>query len=113
MVASAISPDVFTGAMSVSMNLSMLMTDYTYLTALVAETALTLSTTFAENESEPKDFLTLAVPNFTLGGWDVSSLSREAGPRTITLPVPADLVGKDTTGGAYDATMCKISVSNT
>lgn len=112
-VAATVSPDVFTGAMSVGMNLSMLMTDYTDLTAFAAETAYTLSATFCENESEPKDFFSIFVPNFTLGSWEVSPLSREAGPRTISVAVPPDLVGIDTTGGAYDSTMVKIIVSNT
>lgn len=112
-VAATISPDVFTGAMSVSMNLSMLLTDYTYLTGFIAETAYSLSVTFEENETAPEDFLSLFIPSFTLGGWEASPLSREAGPRTITVPVPADLVGIDTTGGAYDSTMAKWLVSNT
>lgn len=112
-VAATISPDVFTGAMSVSMNLSMLMTDYTELTAFAAETAYSLSTTFSESETAPADFMSIFVPNFTLGGFEASPLSREAGPRTVTVPVPADLVGIDSTGGAYDSTMCKIIVSNT
>lgn len=110
--AATISPDVFTGSMGVSLSMSMLMSDYTDLTAFVAETAMTLSATFAENESEPKDFFSIAVPNFTLGGWEPSNFSMEAGPRTITIPVPVDLVGKDVTGGAYDATMVKILCSN-
>lgn len=111
-VAATISPDVFTGAMSVSMNLSMLMSDYTDLTAFINETALSLSATFCENDSEPKDFLSLFVPNFTLGSHEPSNFSMEAGPRTVSLAVPAELVGVDTTGGAYDQTMVKWSVSN-
>lgn len=111
-VAATISPDVFTGAMSVSLNLSMLMSDYTDLTAFVNETALSLSATFAENDSEPKDFLSLFVPNFTLGSHEPSNFSMEAGPRTVSLAVPAELVGVDTTGGAFDQTMVKWLVSN-
>ena len=53
------------------------------------------------------------VPNFTLGGVDKSALSKEAGPRTQSIKVPADLIGKDETGGAFDATMVKLQVSNT
>lgn len=111
-VAATISPDVFTGAMSVSMNLSMLMSDYTDLTAFVNETAYSLSVTFCENETEPKDFLSLFVPNFTLGSFEPSNFAMEAGPRTASIAVPAELVGVDTTGGAYDQTMVKWLVSN-
>lgn len=111
-VAATISPDVFTGAMSVSMSMSMLMSDYTDLTAFVGETVLSLSATFCENETEPKDFFSVAVPNFTLGSHEPSNFSMEAGPRTVSISVPVDLVGKDETGGAYDATMVKLLCSN-
>lgn len=112
-IGSVVSPDVFTGQMGVSMNFSMLRSDYGKMTDFLAETALTFQMVAAENESEPKDFLSLFVPNFTLGGVDKSALSKEAGPRTQTIQVPVGLVGKDTTGGAYDATMIKLQVSNT
>lgn len=112
-IASVYSPDVFTGNMAVSMNFSMLRSDYGKMTDFLAETALTFHVLAVENESEPKDFLALFVPNFTLGGVDKSPLSKEAGPRTQTIAVPQDLIGKDTTGGAYDATMVKLQVSNT
>lgn len=112
-VGAVVSPDVFTGQMAVSMNFSMLRQDYAKMTDFLAETALTFQMVAYENEVAPKDFLSLFVPNFTLGGVDKSALSKEAGPRTQTISVPADLVGKDTTGGAFDATMVKLQVSNT
>ena len=111
-IGSVTSPDVFTGQMGVSMNFSMLRSDYGKMTDFLAETALTFQTVCAENESEPKDFLSLFVPNFTLGGVDKSPLSKDAGPRTQSISVPVGLIGKDTAGGAYDACMCKIQVSN-
>lgn len=111
--AAVVSPDVFTGAMSVAMNFTVLRSDYQRMTDFLAETALSMHVVACENESEPKDFLSLFVPNFTLGGVEKSPLSLEAGPRTQTISVPAALVGKDTTGGAYDATMVKLQVSNT
>jgi len=112
-VGSVISPDVFTGQMMVSMNFSMLRTDYGKMTDFLAETALTFSIMAQENETAPADFLGLFVPNFTLGGVEKSALSKEAGPRTQSISVPAGLVGKDTTGGAWDATMVKLQCSNT
>lgn len=112
-IASVYAPDVFTGNMAVSMNFGMLRSDYGKMTDFLAETALTFHVLAVENESEPKDFLSLFVPNFTLGGVDKSPLSKEAGPRTQTIAIPSDLVGKDTTGGAFDATMVKLHVSNT
>ncbi len=108
-----ISPDVFTGAMSVGMSFSMLWPDYGKMTDFLAETALTFQMVAAENEVEPKDFLSLFVPNFTIGGIDKSLLSIEAGPRTQTITIPPELVGLDTAGGAFDSTMVKLQVSNT
>lgn len=107
------SPDVFTGAMGVSMSFGMLRQDYGRMTEFLDETALTMHVVAEENESDPKDFLSLFVPNFTLGGVDKSPLSIEAGPRTQTISVPEELVGKDVTGGAFDPTMVKLQVSNT
>jgi hypothetical protein len=111
-VGSVYAPDVFTGNMAVSMNMGMLLEDYTALDAFLAETVYSFHALAVENESEPKDFISLYVPNFTLGSADFSPLSKEAGPRTQTIAIPDSLVGVDTTGGGYDATMCKIQVSN-
>lgn len=112
-VGSVVSPDVFTGLMSVSMNFGMLRSDYGKMTDFLAETVLNFQMLAVENESEPKDFFSLFVPNFTLGGVEKSPLSMEAGPRTQTIAIPADLVGVDSTGGAFDACMVKLAVSNT
>jgi hypothetical protein len=112
-IASVYSPDVFTGNMAVSMNFAMLRSDYSRMTEFLNETPSTFHVLAVENESQPKDFLSIFVPNFTLGGVDKSPLSKDAGPRTQTISIPQDLVGKDTTGSGYDATMVKIQVSNT
>lgn len=105
-------PDVFPGAMMVSLNLSMLREDLARVTAFKDETQLSLHVLAVDNESEPKDFLSLMVPNFTLGGVDKSALSKDGGPRTQTLQIPGELVGKDTRGTGYDATMIQFQVSN-
>lgn len=112
-IASVYAPDVFTGQMKVGMNLTMLRSDYTMLSGFDAETPFSLHALMVENESEPKDFLALFVPNFTIGGVQKSPLSKEAGPRTQAITIPPELVGKDVTGGAYDATMVKLLTSNT
>lgn len=104
-------PDVFSGQAAVSLNLSMLRKDLTAMTDFNAETQWSLLALMVENEAEPKDFHLIHVPNFTIGGVDKSALSREGGPRTITIQVPEALVGKDDAGGAYDASMIKFQVS--
>jgi hypothetical protein len=62
------SPDVFAGQMAVSMNLTALRKSLTYLSDFIAETQYSLHVLAVENEAEPKDFLSIYVPNFTLGG---------------------------------------------
>jgi hypothetical protein len=101
------SPDVFTGQMQVSMNLTALRKNLQYLTDFIAETQYSLHILAVENESEPKDFLSIYVPNFTLGGDTRSALSKAGGALTDTIAIPAALVGKDTSGGAFDPTMIK------
>jgi|GEM_PF-958455 len=110
--AQKLSPDVFSGQMGVSLNLTALRKDLAYVANHLNEDVLSLHVLAVDNESEPKDFISFAVNNFTLGGVDKSALSRQGGGRTQTLQVPADLVGKDNRGGAYDPTMLTIQVSN-
>jgi hypothetical protein len=106
------SPDVFTGQMGINMNLTMLRKDLSYVANHINEDVLSLHILAVENEAEPKDFISFYVPNFTLGDVAKSALSKTGGGMTQTLQIPVALVGKDDTGGAYDATMLKIQVSN-
>lgn len=111
--ASKYAPDVFTGQMQISMTITALRSDLQRLADFTDETVCSLHLFSVENEAEPKDFFSLYVPNFTLGSVDKSALSKAGGPRTQTMAVPAALVGKDDTGGAFDPTMITIQVSNT
>lgn len=110
--ASKISPTVLPGLNQVSMNLKFLRKDTSWDAGFLNETGLSLSLLAVENTVEPKNFLSLNVPFFTLGGADVSALSQAGGPRDVTLSVPAALVGHDTTGTGYDDTMMSIQISN-
>jgi hypothetical protein len=101
-------PDVFTGQMAVSMNLTALRKDLQYLSDFLAETQYSLHVLAVENESEPKDFFSIYVGNFTLGPVQRSALNKQGGPLTQTIQIPAALIGKDTTGTGYDATMVKV-----
>jgi hypothetical protein len=104
-------PDVFTGQMAVSLNLGMLRPDLTILSDFAAETAYSLHILAVENEAEPKDFFSIYVPNFTLGGADPSALSKQGGGRTQSISVPAALVGIDNRGTGYDASMIKFQTT--
>lgn len=103
------SPDVFTGQMGISMNLSMLRSDLARVSSYIAEDLFSLHILAVDNEAEPKDYFSIYVPNFSFGTVDKSALSKEGGPRTQTISIPEALVGKDETGGAFDPTMIKFS----
>lgn len=105
------SPDVFTGQMAVSLNFTALRKDLQFIQDFAAETVYSLHVLAVENESEPKDFFSIFVPNFTLGGVQKSALSKQGGGRTHTVSVPAALVGKDNAGVGYDPTMIKLQSS--
>ena len=100
-------PEVFGGQLAVSMNLSMLRSDLSVFSDFIAETQYSLHILAVENEGEPKDFISIYVPNFTLGGVDASALSKQGGGRTQSISIPSSLVGIDNTGAGFDATMIK------
>jgi hypothetical protein len=100
------SPDVFTAPLAVSMNVSALRKDLARLADFIAETRYTLHILAVDNTAEPKDFLSIAVPNFTLGSVDPSAFTKQGGPRTQTIAIPAGLVGVATdTAAGFDPTM--------
>jgi hypothetical protein len=105
-------PDVFKGQMGVSLNFTALRSDLQRVLDFQDETQLSVHVLAVDNESEPKDFLSIYVPNFTLASVDKSALSKEGGPRTQSIQVPMDLVGKDDRGGEYDPCMIKFQISN-
>lgn len=111
-IASTLSPDVWVGLMDITMNLTALRKDLKYVQDFAAETQMSLHLLAVNNEDEPKDFLSIYVPNFTLGSVQKSAVQREGGPRTQTIAIPPELVGVDQRGGAYDPTMVKFQVSN-
>lgn len=111
-IASHYGADVFPGQVMVGMNLTALRSDLARVADFLNETVLSLHVLAVDNESEPKDFVSIYVPNFTLGSVDKSALGKSGGARTQTFAIPPALVGRDDTGSGYDATMVKIQVSN-
>jgi hypothetical protein len=100
------SPDVFTAPLQVSMNVTALRKDLARLADFIAETRYSLHILAVDNAAEPKDFLSIAVPNFTLGSVDPSAFTKQGGPRTQTIAIPAGLVGVATdTANGFDPTM--------
>jgi hypothetical protein len=100
--------DVFTGQMAIGITFECLRPDIDFISDFAAETVYSLHILAVENESEPKDFLSIVIPNFTLSGVSKSALSKEGGPRTQSITVDAALVGLDATGTGYDQTMIKL-----
>jgi hypothetical protein len=76
--------------------MTMLRKDLTLFSDFIAETQYSLNVLAVDNMSEPKDFIAITVPNFTLGGADPSALSKQGGGRTVSISIPAALVGADT-----------------
>lgn len=107
-------PDVFPGDMKISGSVSALRADLAHVAEFLNETQLSLHILAVENESEPKSFVSIHIPNFTLGSVDKSALSKSGGPRTQSMSIPAALVGIDDRGNAagYDSTMAKVQISN-
>lgn len=111
-VGSKISPTVMPGLNQVSMNLTVLQKDMAYITGFLNETGYSLSLKCVDNMAEPKNFININVPNFTLGGADISAMSTAGGAATVTISIPAALIGHDSTGAGYDDTAASIQVSN-
>lgn len=105
-------PDVFQGSLQVALNMTGLRSDLQRVLDFQNETVLSAHVVSTENAAEPKSFLSIYVPEFTLGQATKSALAKAGGPRTTSFQVPAALVGVDGRGGAYDATMVKMQVSN-
>lgn len=100
-VGSNLTPDVFDNDLEITGSITGLRQDFTRTTAFLNETDLSLSLKFAENETEPADFIAVHVPYLSLATSSKSELGQD-GPRTQTLDL---LIGKDERGGAYEATM--------
>jgi Phage tail tube protein len=111
-VASKVSPTVMPGLQQVTMNITLLQKDMTYIVSHANESVLSLSLKAVDNMAEPKNFISINVPNFTLGGADPAPMSTAGGARTVTIPIPAALIGHDPTGTGYDDTAVSVQISN-
>ena len=97
---------LFVAPMQVSMNLTALRKSLARLADFLAETQYSLHILAVDNMAEPRDFLSIFVPNFTLGSVDPSAFTKQGGPRTETIAIPAALVGQATNAAAgFDPTM--------
>jgi hypothetical protein len=99
--------EVFVSApLQVSIHLTALRKDLARLADFIGETRYTLHILAVDNTAEPKDFLSIAVPNFTLGSVDPSAFTKRGGPRTQTISIPAALVGQATdAANGFDSAM--------
>jgi hypothetical protein len=89
-------PDVFTGPLKLSMNITALRSSLALLQDFIAEAVYSLNILAVDNTAEPKDFLSITIPNFTLGSVDPSAFSKQGGGRTQTIAIPNALAGIDT-----------------
>jgi hypothetical protein len=111
-VGSKISPTVLPGLNQVTLNLTVLQKDLSQFSAFLNETGFSLSLLAVDLSAEPKNFISINVPNFSLGSADISPMSTAGGARTVTISVPAGLIGHDSTGTGYDDTSLSFQISN-
>jgi hypothetical protein len=104
-------PDVFSGQLQASITFTALRQDLQFIQDLQAETQYEFHIVMVDTAVEPKGFLSIYVGNATLGSVVKSALSQAGGGRTVTVTVPAALIGQDTRGAGYDATMIKLQTS--
>ncbi len=105
-VGSTTSPDVFLNNAIVSGSISGLRSDFSNLTLFTGETEFALSVLMVENESEPKDFISLFIPRCKLTGVDKSF--GNDGALIETMPF---MVGSKGVATGYDNTMVKLVTS--
>jgi hypothetical protein len=94
-VGSKVSPTVLPGLNQVSMSITVLQKDMSYITGHLNETGYALSLLATDGTNN----LHVDVPYFTLGSADISPMSTAGGARTVSISVPAALVGRDPTTG--------------
>ena len=94
-VGSKISPTVLPGLNQVSMNITVLQKDMSYISAHLGETGYALSLLATDGTNN----MHIDVPYFTLGSADISPMSTAGGSRTVTLQIPTALVGRDPATG--------------
>lgn len=103
-VGANVTPDVFDNLAKMTGRISGLRQDFTKVANFLDEDQLALHLLFVENESEPKNYISVFLGNITLGAASKSELGSD-GPRTQSFDL---LIGKDERGGAYAPTMVMI-----
>ena len=106
-VASLVSPEIFTNNALLTGTLSTLRQDLSRVQDALDETQVSLHLLFVENESEPKDFCSFFLGNVTLAMPSKSAIGQDNG-RTQQIALN---IGADDRGGAYDPTMIKFQTS--
>ena len=94
-VGSKVSQTVLPGLNQVSMSLTVLQKDFSYISGFLNETSFALSLLATDGTNN----MHVDVPFFTLGSADVSPMSTAGGARTVSISVPAALIGRDPTTG--------------
>ncbi|HRJ60165.1 MAG TPA: phage tail tube protein [Azospirillaceae bacterium] len=108
-----VSPNVADGALTINVNVTALRKNLAWVKAVHEETPLSLHFLAEGPESAgAKPFFYLHIPNFTVNEAAKSEFSKNGKTKINTLTVPRELVGIDTRGGAYRATMATIQISN-
>jgi hypothetical protein len=107
-IGSTVTPDIFDNDAKLSGSISLIRQDLANVTLFLNETELELHVMLVENDSEPKDFVSLYVPRVKLTAAD-APLGND-GAMIETLPWTA---GAKAAATGYDATLMTISTSAT
>ncbi len=101
--ASRFSPDVFDGVLEVSGSIKIMRRDLQPFIDAIDETSISMSMTASTPDLSQQ--LKFTVPFFTFQQAVKSDFKRDGGPLEVTIPIPAALVGVDTTGDPNPPTM--------
>lgn len=107
-IGSVLTPDVFVNTMTVAGSISGLRADFTRTQAYLNETDLSLLLVFAENESEPADFVSVMIPYLSISNASKGEIGQD-GARTQSLDL---MIGADPRGGAYEPCMAAIQTTS-
>ena len=107
-IGSNVSPDDFTNRFQTTGSITALMSDLVKVQDHLGESQLSFHAMFVENTAEPRNLVSLYIPNFTFGSAAKSALGSD-GPRSLTL----DMIIRAADGfAATDDTMVMLQTNS-
>jgi hypothetical protein len=107
-IGSTVSPDIFTNRFKTTGSITALMADLVKVQDYLSETQLSFHAMFVENTAEPRNFVSVYIPNFAFGSAAKSALGSD-GPRSLTLDM---IIGAADGFVATDDTMVMLQTNS-